>query len=82
MDIHREADNILASLEMSPNQLRFEFHQNGCTVILCNSAGEHHYQMAPSQLMTIKQLFAYGGKNLHELMEAGTVAYFTEEPQP
>lgn len=82
MDIHREADQILANLEQNQPQLRFEFHPEGATVILCNSAGEHHYQMAPHQLLALKRLFTFGGNNyLYELMEARTVAYFTEEPQ-
>lgn len=81
MDIHKEADQIIANLQQNQQQLRLEFHPGGATIILCNTLGEHKYAMAPSQLMTIKQLFAYGGKNLHELMEARTVAYFTEEPQ-
>ena len=79
MDIQKEVNSILASLQQNHQQLRFEFHDKGATVILCNSAGEHKYEMVPSQLIVLKQLFTYGGNNLYELMEAGTVAYFTEE---
>lgn len=79
MDIHHEVNNLLANLEQNQQQLRFEFHPGGATVILCNALGEHKYKMTPSQLMTIKQLLTYGGNNLHEIMEARTVAYFTEE---
>lgn len=82
MDIHNEVNQFLASLEQNHQQLRLEFHPGGATVILCNSAGEHKYEMPPSQLIVLKQLFTYGGNNLYELMEARTVAYFTEEPQP
>lgn len=78
MDIHKEADQILANLEQNHQQLRFEFHPGGATVILCNSAGEHRYEMAPSQLIVLKQLFTYD--SVRGMMEAGTVAYFTEEP--
>ena len=80
MDIHNEVDQILASLEQNQQQLRFEFHPGGCTVILCNALGEHKYEMIPSQLVVLKQLFTYG--SVRGMMEARTVAYFTEEPQP
>jgi hypothetical protein len=81
MDIHREVNHILASLSQ-PLQLRFEFHQNGATVILCNSAGEHKYEMSLHELMTLERLFTICGKDsLLQMMQAGTVAYFTEEPQ-
>lgn len=81
MDIHHEVNQIIDNLEQNQQQLRFEFHPGGCTVILCNALGEHKYEMAPSQLIVLKQLFTYGGNNLYEMMQAGTVAYFTEEPQ-
>lgn len=82
MDIHNEVNHILANLEQNQAQLRFEFHPEGCTVILCNAADEHKYEMTPYQLIALKRLFTFGGNNyLYELMEARTVAYFTEEPQ-
>lgn len=79
MDIHKEADQILANLQQNLQQLRFEFHPGGCTVILCNTLGEHKYEMIPSQLIVLKQLFTYD--SVRGMMETRTVAYFTEEPQ-
>lgn len=79
MDIHKEADQIIANLEMNQqSQLRLEFHPNGCTIILCNSAGEHHYQMAPYDLLRL----GIESNFLFKMMQLGTVAYFTQEPQP
>ncbi len=72
MDIHHEADQILASLQQNQQQLRFEFHPNGATVILCNSAGEHRHELTPYDLLRL-------GIECHLLfgmMEARTVSYF------
>lgn len=71
MDIHHEVDNILSNISQ-PSQLRFEFHSEGATVILCNAAGEHKYELAPHDLLRL-------GIDCHFLfrqMEARTVSYF------
>jgi len=82
MDIHNEVDHILASLSQPP-QLRFEFHQNGCTIVLANTSGEHKYEMSLYQLLTLEYHFRVQGEEhfLFQCMQAGTIAYFTEEPQ-
>lgn len=78
MDIHHEADQILANLQQNQQQLRFEFHPGGATVILSNSAGEHKYELAPHDLLRLGIESHY----LFRMMQLGTVSYFTEEPQP
>lgn len=79
MDIHHEVDHIIANLSQPP-QLRFEFHQNGATIILCKAQEEHKFEMTPYQLLTLEQLFTFGGEG--KMMQSETIAYFTEEPQP
>lgn len=72
MDIHKEADQILANLQQNQQQLRFEFHPGGATVILCNSAGEHKYEMIPHDLLRLGIECHF----LFRMMEARTVSYF------
>lgn len=77
MDIHHEVNHIIANLQQNQPQLRFEFHENGCTVILCNSSGEHKYELAPYDLLRL----GIESNFLFRMMQARTVSYFTEEPQ-
>jgi hypothetical protein len=74
MDIHSEVDNILANVSQPP-QLRFEFHQNGCTIILCDSIGEHKHKMTPYDLLRL----GIESNFLFRAMQLGTVSYFTQE---
>lgn len=74
MDIHKEADQILANCTQ-PQHLRFEFHANGATVILSNATGEHRHELAPLDLLRL----GIESNFLFQMMQAGTVSYFTEE---
>lgn len=76
MDIHKEVDHILANINQ-PQQLRFEFHQNGCTIILSDTSGEHTYNMTPYDLLRL----GIESNFLFRMMHLGTVSSFTQEQQ-
>jgi hypothetical protein len=77
MDIHREINRIIANLSQ-PQLLRFEFHRNGCTVILSNKRGEHKYEMSLYNLLCL----GFESHQLAQMMEDENVIYFAQEPQP
>lgn len=72
MDIHHEADHIVANYIQNRDRLRFEFHANGATVIICDATGEHRQEMSHYDLHTlgVKEEF------LARLMRFGTTFEF------
>ncbi len=69
--------NKLHITARSPQQLRFEFHVNGCTAILSDATGEHRHELAPYDLLRL----GIESNFLFQMMQAGTVSYFYGQEQ-
>lgn len=72
MDIHEQVNQIVSQKERQA--LRFEFHQRGATIVLCNHLGEHRFEIDAYDLIRL----GINTDFLFKMMAVGTVSYFQQ----